>query len=93
MPFIGGIEQIVPRVGAVDPARSTMHYRFCKTCGVRAFAQGDQEAIGGVFYAVAVAFLDDAEPDELVGSIKYVSTAGTTTTTRRQRIRDISDRG
>jgi hypothetical protein len=51
-----------------------LHYRFCKTCGVRAFAQGDQEAMGGVFYAVAVAVasLDDANPDELAGSIKYV---------------------
>jgi hypothetical protein len=30
------------------------------------------EAMGGVFYAVAVASLDDAEPDELAGSITYV---------------------
>ena len=28
--------------------------------------------MGGVFYAVAVASLDDADPDELAGSIKYV---------------------
>ena len=52
--------------------RPNLHYRFCKTCGVRAFAQGDQEAMDGVFYAVAVASLDDADPDELAGSIKYV---------------------
>jgi hypothetical protein len=49
-----------------------LHYRFCSTCGVRAFAQGEQEAMGGVFYAVALAALDDADPDELAGSIKYV---------------------
>lgn len=49
-----------------------LHYRFCKTCGVRAFAQGEQDAMGGVFYAVAVASLDDADPDELARSIKYV---------------------
>jgi hypothetical protein len=32
----------------------------------------EQEALGGVFYAVAVASLDDADHDELAGSIKYV---------------------
>ena len=52
--------------------RPNLHYRFCKTCGVRAFAQGDDESLGGVFYAVAVATLDDADPDELVKSIKFV---------------------
>jgi hypothetical protein len=49
-----------------------LHYRFCTTCGARAFAQGEQEAMGGVFYAVAIASLDDAGPDELADSIKYV---------------------
>jgi len=49
-----------------------LHYRFCKTCGIRPFAQGEQEALGGVFYAVAIAALDDADPDELAVSIKYV---------------------
>jgi hypothetical protein len=49
-----------------------LHYRFCTTCGVRAFAQGDQAAMGGVFYAVAISTLDDADPDELAKSIKYV---------------------
>ena len=49
-----------------------LHFRFCKTCGVRAFAQGNQEALGGVFYAVAIAALDDADADELAGSIKYL---------------------
>jgi hypothetical protein len=48
-----------------------LHYRFCKTCGVRAFAQGDDKSMGGAFYAVAVASLDDADPDALAGSIKF----------------------
>jgi hypothetical protein len=52
--------------------RPNLRYRFCKTCGVRAFAQGDQESMGGKFYAVAVAALDDADPRELAASIKYV---------------------
>ena len=51
-----------------------LHYRFCKTCGVRVFAQGKQEAMGGVFYAVAIAALNDvdADADALAKSIKYV---------------------
>ena len=52
--------------------RPNLHYRFCTTCGVRAFAQGEQDAMGGVFYAVAVATLNEADPDELADSIKYV---------------------
>jgi hypothetical protein len=52
--------------------RPNLHYRFCTTCGVRPFAQGEQEALGGVFYAVAVASLDDVAPDELAAAIKYV---------------------
>jgi hypothetical protein len=49
-----------------------LHYRFCRTCGVRAFAQGDHPKLGGKFYAVAVATLEDADPDELAASIKFV---------------------
>ena len=49
-----------------------LHYRFCKTCGIRVFAHGNMEALGGPFYAVAVAALDDADPDELAASIKYL---------------------
>jgi hypothetical protein len=46
-----------------------LHYRFCKTCGVRAFAEGN----GGKFYAVAIATLDgiEQEVDQLAKSLKY----------------------
>ena len=50
-----------------NPA-STRTNRFCKTCGVRVFAQGEQEALGGAFYAVAIASLDDADPNELLAA-------------------------
>ena len=33
---------------------------------------GDDESMGGKFYAVAIASLDDADPGELAPSIKYV---------------------
>jgi hypothetical protein len=42
-----------------------LHYRFCKTCGVRLYAAGDAEFMGGKFYALAVATLDDVDPEEL----------------------------
>jgi hypothetical protein len=63
------------RCNCLDAARQAaahLHYRFCRTCGIRAFARGDVPALGGVFYAVNVATLDDADPDELAASIKYL---------------------
>ena len=50
--------------------RPNLHYRFCKTCGVRTFAEGN----GGKFYAVAIATLDGIEQDadQVAKSIKYV---------------------
>jgi hypothetical protein len=60
----------------VPPGRSeaNLHYRFCRTCGVRTFAQGDHASQGGKFYAVAIAALDHIEKDadEVAKSIKYV---------------------
>ncbi|MCP3143587.1 GFA family protein [Pyxidicoccus xibeiensis] len=51
-----------------------LHCRFCKTCGIRAFARGEQEDLGGTFYAIAIAALDDIEvdSDQLASSITYV---------------------
>ncbi len=51
-----------------------LHYRFCKTCGIRAFARGEQEDLGGTFYAVAIAALDDIQGDidQLASSNTYV---------------------
>lgn len=48
-----------------------LHYRFCKTCGVRAFATGKNPK-GGDIVALAVSAIDDLDNDELAGSIKYV---------------------
>ena len=48
-----------------------LHYRFCTTCGVRAFAAGKDRS-GKDIRAIAVSTLDDADPDELAASIKYV---------------------
>jgi len=52
--------------------KSNLHYRFCKKCGVRAFAQGYWKELGGKFYAIAISTLEGADADELAGSIRYV---------------------
>jgi hypothetical protein len=43
----------------------TIHHLFCSRCGVKAFGSGDMEALGGKFYAINVACLDDAMDEEL----------------------------
>ena len=49
-----------------------LRYRFCKTCGVRTVGQGEYGSGRGPFYFIAIASLDDADPDELSDSIRYV---------------------
>jgi hypothetical protein len=48
-----------------------LHYHFCKTCGIRAFAAGKNPK-GEDIRAIAVSVLEDANADELAKSIKYV---------------------
>jgi hypothetical protein len=47
-----------------------LHYRFCRICGVRPFARGENDGEGNAFYAVSVAALDDPLPEDVV--INYV---------------------
>ena len=52
----------------VPPGRSTpgLTYRFCSRCGVRLFATGEHDQLGGHFYAIHVPTLDDVDREELV---------------------------
>ena len=38
---------------------------FCKRCGIKPMGRGHMEALGGTFYGVNLACLDDATEQEL----------------------------
>jgi hypothetical protein len=44
---------------------STIHHLLCNRCGVKSFGRGNLEELGGDFYAINVACLDDATTEEL----------------------------
>ena len=55
----------------IPPGKSESHlrYRFCRTCGVRTFAEGNHSK----FYAVSIATLDGIEQDtdQLARTLKF----------------------
>jgi hypothetical protein len=44
------------------------HHLFCKQCGVRSFARGYIEQIGGDYVAIQLASLEDVDPAELIAA-------------------------
>ena len=46
----------------------TIHHLFCRQCGVKPFGNATVEQLGGEFYAVNVACLDDVTPEELAAA-------------------------
>lgn len=54
-------------------ATRSMHYPYCKHCGVRLFGQGHLDVLGGDFYSIYLASLDDAEPTDLIDAPLHFS--------------------
>jgi hypothetical protein len=72
--FTGGAEAMT-EYEWVPPGRqhSFLHFRFCKTCGIRTFGRGGDEAQGNGFCFVNVAALDDVDPEQLAAApIRHV---------------------
>lgn len=47
---------------------NSMHWPFCKTCGVRPYGHGDIPEVGGAFYSVQLACLDGVLVDDLAAA-------------------------
>jgi hypothetical protein len=52
----------------IDYQPDSIHHLFCRHCGVRSFAWGENPGLGGRFYAVRVSCLDDLDVEELMNA-------------------------
>ena len=52
--------------------RHVIHHLFCRQCGIKPFGRANIAELGGEFFAVNVACLDDVAPENLAAApVKY----------------------
>jgi hypothetical protein len=80
--FAKGPERFRLREGAgiseyrwTPPGDSEPHltFTFCRTCGVRTYAQGDLDSLGGVFHAISVPALELAPERIAEIPVRYIN--------------------
>jgi len=54
---------------------NSVHHRFCRTCGTPLFGHGFIAEVGGAFYSISLATLEDAESDLAEAPVKYMDGA------------------
>ena len=54
-------------------AEAHLTYSFCRTCGVRTFARGNLEALGGIFHAIHVPTLDLSPEQFAAIPVRYIN--------------------
>jgi hypothetical protein len=63
--LLSGEEELVDYQGETNRQG---HQLFCRHCGVRSFARGFLEVLGGAYYTVQVSCLDDLPTDALLAA-------------------------
>lgn len=56
-----------------DRAGPHLTFSFCRTCGVRTFARGELESLGGTFHAVHVPALELSSAELAAMPIRYIN--------------------
>jgi hypothetical protein len=54
---------------------NSVHHHFCRTCGTPLFGMGYIEEVGGSFYSVSLATLENAEADLVEAPVKFMDGA------------------